>query len=449
VQDDIVMRRLAVRLTITSVVLALLAGVGAFAWARYPWLFNPHYNLKLATGPLGSDGQRVAAAFAREIATEYPLVRLDPRATESLAASGKALKDGLVDLAVVRSDDEAAASGRTTFILRKVAVAVLLPPNSPIEAMGELVGKKVALVEPANPSDPLLKAVTGFYGIAAKDLVPVPAGQLFTVLRDKRAAAAIVLGPVGSGEIADAFGALRKGYKAKPTFLDIAEAEAIAERQPVYEALEIKAGSFGGAPPEPAEAINTVAMSIRLVARASLPDRVVGEITRLLIATKAKLLATVPAVGQMEAPDTEVSSTLPVHRGTLAYLNGEQQSLLDETLNYYWLGVMVLGILGPVGAFLVARMRRLKPDEGRRKLLLLIDLGARVKSAAPDELAALDEELDDLLEWSFDAMITGELDRDQFQCVERMIAQLRASLDRRQASLSPPGLPRLAASGRV
>ena len=49
----------------------------------------------------------------------------------------------------------------------------------------------------------------------------------------------------------------------------------------------------------------------------------------------------------MEAPDTEMSNLLPVHPGTVAYLDGEQGSLLDETLNYYWLGAMVFAVLAP------------------------------------------------------------------------------------------------------
>jgi uncharacterized protein len=72
---------------------------------------------------------------------------------------------------------------------------------------------------------------------------------------------------------------------------------------------------------------------MRLVARASLPDRVAGEITRVMLSTKAKLASTLPVVGEMEAPATEKTSVLPAHPGTLAYLNGEQVALLDETLN--------------------------------------------------------------------------------------------------------------------
>ena len=104
---------------VTAVGLVLFAG--AFAFMRQPSLFTWRYELKIATGPIGSDGQKILAAFIREVAAERPIVRLIPVPTESLSASGKALIDGQVDLAVVRSDDEAAAQGRTVFILRRPA----------------------------------------------------------------------------------------------------------------------------------------------------------------------------------------------------------------------------------------------------------------------------------------------------------------------------------------
>src|SRR5215207_10214195 len=110
---------------VTAVGLFLFAG--AYVFTRYPSLFTWRYELKIATGPIGSDGQKILAAFIREVAAERPIVRLVPVLTESLSANGKALRDGQVDLAVVRSDDAAAAQGRTVFILRRIALRFSCP----------------------------------------------------------------------------------------------------------------------------------------------------------------------------------------------------------------------------------------------------------------------------------------------------------------------------------
>jgi len=77
----------------------LLSLAPLYALTRYPSLFSLRHELKLATGPIGSDGQKILAAFMRDLAEERHLIRLVPVPTETLAAGGKALTNGQVDLA--------------------------------------------------------------------------------------------------------------------------------------------------------------------------------------------------------------------------------------------------------------------------------------------------------------------------------------------------------------
>jgi uncharacterized protein len=188
-------------------------------------------------------------------------------------------------------------------------------------------------------------------------------------------------------------------------------------------------------PPEPAEAINTFAVSVRLVTRASLPDRVAGEITRLLLSTKAKLASTMPVVGEMAAPETEKTALLPVHPGTLAYLNGEQVGLLDETLNYYWLGAMVFAVVAPLAGWIASRRELRRSAEGRVHLMRLIDLVRLAKTGSAAELADVDEELDVMTQWLLEKLAAGEIERSQFQCIESVISQLRAAITKRVVDL--------------
>jgi TRAP transporter TAXI family solute receptor len=426
------------KILLAASILSLVALAGSYAWMHHSSLFR--YNLKLATGPVGSDGQKLLAGFIRELAAERPLVRLVLVETDSLSANGKTLLKGDVDLAVVRSDDEAAGQGRTLFILRQVGVAILLPPDSEIESVSALVGKKLAVTKASHFDPGLLKALIEFYGVREADISELALAQLGPALKSKRIAAAVVFGPLGPGPIADAFASIRKSFKEPPTFLDIGEAEAIAKRWPAFDAVEIKQGTFGGTPPEPTEAINTFAVSVRLISRASMPNRVAGEITRMLLATKAKLATTLPAVAQMQAPETDKTASLPVHPGTLAYLNGEQQSLLDETLQYYWYAGMALAVLAPVAGWVASNTRLRRRDEARDKLLRLVELVRLAKVGSAQELANADEELQGMMEWLFEKLAAGLIERDHFQCIERMISQLRAGIEKRLDDLS--GLPK-------
>ena len=66
----------------------------------------------------------------------------------------------------------------------------------------------------------------------------------------------------------------------------------------------------------------------------------------MLCKTKAKLVATLPQAGAIEAPDTDKGAALPVHPGAAASFDGDQISLLEHCETYCYLGRLVLSLLG-------------------------------------------------------------------------------------------------------
>ena len=90
-----------------------------------------------------------------------------------------------------------------------------------------------------------------------------------SAIKDSNADVIMSVGPVGSPITAAAIAAATRGKEA-PTFLEIDAAEAIAEREPIYEAGEIKAGAFGGSPQRPEENIETIEVHHYIVARRTL-----------------------------------------------------------------------------------------------------------------------------------------------------------------------------------
>jgi hypothetical protein len=143
----------------------------------------------------------------------------------------------------------------------------------------------------------------------------------------------------------------------------------------------------------------------------------------------------------MEAPDTEKGSVLPVHPGTLAYLNGDQVSLLDETLNYYWLvGMVFAGLTSCVG-WLAAKAGFRRRDELLESQARLAELLREVKSASPGELAGLDEELGQMMDRFFMKLALGEIEAGQFQGIERVVSQLRATIEKRSTDHAAAQLP--------
>ena len=95
--------------------------------------------------------------------------------------------------------------------------------------------------------------------------------------------------------IGNGFYDLCAAAKEGPTFISIGAAEAIAQRHPIYEAVEIKAGALGGAPPKPEEDTDTISFSHYIVARRDLNDQMVGEFARVLFSIRQSLLAEIPS----------------------------------------------------------------------------------------------------------------------------------------------------------
>jgi hypothetical protein len=203
-----------------------------------------------------------------------------------------------------------------------------------------------------------------------------------------KADAIFSVGPVGSSITADAIAASMRD-KEPPSFLEIGASEAIAERNPVYEATEIKSGAFGGSPPQPDETIETVGVNHYLVARRKLSEDLIADFTKNLFSIRQSLAAEVPSSAKIEAPDTSKDGPVPVHPGAAAYVDGELKTFFDRYNDLLYWGLMIVSLLGSAFAGLLSYN---KSDERLRRMKLLDELVGVIAAARKAEtIQALDE----------------------------------------------------------
>jgi TRAP transporter TAXI family solute receptor len=417
---------------------AVFLAVGAIAatitWFWFPWLFSPTYTIRVATGPVGNTGQRFVAALKRELAEEHPRVRLVMEESESLKQSAEEFQSGKFDLAAVRSDHPAAASGGTIVILRRIPLVIMVPANSSAKSMKDLVAKKIAVLEGTPDDDPLLKTVMQFYSLKADDIVKMEPAEIGVSLRNKRVAAVLAMGPGGAGAVSDAVKAIVKATKKPPKFIDL-EAKEIAAQSPVYEELEIPKGAFLSVPAIPDDDVTTVAVTVRLVAKNSMLNDVAGELTRLLLATRAKLAANnVPGAGQIEAPDTDKKGVLRVHPGAAAYLDGTQESLFDQAMSQLFNISIIGGILGSFALWVNGYWRKHRPDEimAQKNLARLPAMMSEARMVPVDQLDAIEEELDTLSGWLLERFVHEKIAPDRIGGVAVIISHIRLIIERRR-----------------
>src|SRR5712675_2380016 len=266
----------------------VLAVVGALAGAYY-FAMRP-VSLRIAVGPANSDDIKVVQALTQAFTKAHSHIHLRPIQTEGATASAQALADGKADLAIIRGDLEVPKNAQAVATLRKNVAVLWVPPaakgkgkkgGSKITKIAQLAGHRIGVIgrTPANVN--LLKVILQQYGVDPNkvDIIQFPAGESADAIRNQKADAYLAAGPVNSRITADAIAASTRDGGV-PTFLAIDSAEAIAQYHPVYEASEIPAGVFGGAPAKPEEEVKTISFSHHIVARKGVSESTVATFTR-------------------------------------------------------------------------------------------------------------------------------------------------------------------------
>ncbi|TMJ21967.1 MAG: hypothetical protein E6G96_20190 [Alphaproteobacteria bacterium] len=182
--------------------------------------------------------------------------------------------------------------------------------------------------------------------------------------------------------------------------------------------------------------MTTISANVLLVAQASLSNYAAGEITRLLLATKTRVAAILPEAGQLAAPSTDKDELLPAHPGTVAFLNGEQSSVLDESMNWILLASMLTGFAGSLAAWLNRVRNKRKADEIKGRLRRLRVLQVQASAMTPEQLDASEMELDALSQWVRQKFSVNGLSLEDFQDAEARATDIAALIEERRASFA-------------
>jgi len=362
------------------------------------------WTLKIATGPVLTSRADFLNTVTKIINEERPMVQLKRLKKDSFSASAKAMEDGEADLAIVRSDIAMPSNGLTIAILRRDHLVLIVPGNSGLTGFQGLAGKKIGLLKTEFPErneslSRILDGVLDYYNISHDQLQRefLTLDEVGPAMAKHQFAGILALGPSGPGPISKAIAAIGNASNTSPKLIGEKQAQAIAKTIPGTEPNEIDEGAFGGAKPKPEEALNTLAVTLRLVGRHSLPDFVTSEVARVLTLTKARLIATSPLARDIEAPDSDDGSGLPVHPGAVAYFDGEQGSLLDSAFSVFYLSSILLGLLGSCIVWLFSFGEKGGANDGQIDSNRLIVIMREARNANQETLDQMETEIHDLL----------------------------------------------------
>lgn len=403
---------------IVLAVALLCTGIGAIGF----YLVALPSHLRFAVSSVNTDDQKFVQALTQQFSREHTSTRLraivKDGGTREVAA---ALDAGEADFAIVRRDVAMPQQAQAVAILRRNIAVFVVPArrdgrsDAPaIKKVPDLVGKRIGIVGSTQANIDLFKVVLQQYHIApekavmepvaageARDQIRIvrlaPTGNVSAAIRDSKVDAVLVVAPVSSPLIAEAVAAMTRS-KEPPSFLPVGANEAIAERNRVYEATEIKAGAFGGSPPQPPEEVDAVAVNHYILARKTLDEGIVAEFSRVLFANRQALTAESTSGAKIEAPKTDKDAPVPVHPGTSALIDGTVKTFFERYGDWIYLGIMIVSFFGSGLAGVTSYSSSNARNRRMAALERLLELTKAARTAETTrELDGLLAEVDDIL----------------------------------------------------
>ena len=432
-----------------SLLLVLAVGVVMFCAAAGTlyYVLLP-VTLRVAVGPAGSDDHKVVFAMAQVFAAESRTVRLTPVTTEGAVEALALLKAGKADLAVARGDLEMSADAQTLAVLRK-NYAVLwstsgLPGKSSkskhgtkVEDISGLAGRKIGVIgrTPANPA--LLRVILTASGVEADKASVMQFGtdNIEELARDPTLDAFLAVGPLDSKITADAISATAR-MRGAPKFLGLEASEALALKNPRYEAEEIPPSVFNAKPAWPNDKVDTISVSHLIVARKVLSESTAAAFFGQLFATRELIVEQAPGAAHITKPDLEKNAQLSVHRGAASVINGTERTFLDKYGDYFWFALLLLSGIGSAAAWLKRYLNRDERKENtkhRNQILMLI---SEVHIAGSEQqLLQLQRDVDAIVGETLHLYDEGSIEEGELAPLSLAIELFNHAMTERRAAL--------------
>ncbi|MGV2979517.1 TAXI family TRAP transporter solute-binding subunit [Camelimonas sp. ID_303_24] len=347
-------------------------------------------------------------------------IRLKTVVLRNAAEVATALNAGSIDLGVARSDNIAVTAAEAVLVLRREALVIVARGVDDVTDVSALAGKRIGILafggpEPGNR----LNALFDYYGLvgASQKSAVIQPADLAEALSSRRFDAFALLGSVTAPAVAASVRRIAEGNPGGIAIIDMAEAEALAQRVGDLETVSIPAGIFRGSPPLPAKKKDTVAAPVRMMARADLDEGKVSLLLQQFLSVRSAIRRAAPGYDHYEVPDPEDSPVL-VHQGARAFRDGESTGLLERYSDVLYLGLFVIGGVASVATAIAARFAL-----GRRRRLMQVlgelrDIGSSLATATSlPQLDQAEARVEHLLASVFERAANCELSADDLAAI--------------------------------
>lgn len=203
---------------------------------------------------------------------------------------------------------------RVLFTAYPNIVHILSLRSSGIDAIGDLVGKRVAIGAQGSGTAVAATNVLQGLGLSLADIAPryLSFGETTSGLKDGTLDAGFVVGGLGIAAVTE----LSVTRDIQIISLSPQELSAITAQYPAYSGYTIPAGTYTGVD-EPRQALGIWSA---VVVHASMPDDLAFALTCSVYAGHKRLLGISPVVKDMTLANIHQLAAVPLHSGTQRYL---------------------------------------------------------------------------------------------------------------------------------
>lgn len=381
-------------------------------------------------------------AAARLLEKDRASVRLVIAPVADAASAVQSLDRGLVDLAIGPSDQTLPVSGQTAIIMRRHAVLILAPAGGKIGSIVDLAGRSIGVVDLDAPDaglNRMLDTVLARHNLPASSVrrVPIDVASIAEAMAAGRIDAVLAAGVPGDGPLAAAVEAVARAGHGEPVFVPPGHAHALFQLTSAFEPLTIPPGVFSAPAPRPAQEFETIAYSIRLFASINLRDATVGAATRSFFMLKSRLAVQFPIALRFAAPSTNKDAALPVHPGAAAYLDGEEESFFDRFSEFFYLGAMLISIVGSAIAGAANYLGSASRRAYRAQIARLLEIWTLARLAEDlSTLRLLQVETDNIFSECVAVGARGKYDEARLNNLGLVVAQVNQALRERRSALA-------------
>lgn len=288
-------------------------------------------KLRIGADRANSEHYDMANAIAEIVARVHPNLEFEVVETTGSGENIRLLAKREIDLAILGADAVIRQNALLVAILYPELFQLLVRPNSGINSVKDLTGRRIALPPVTSGQFRAFWFLADHYGLKPESLeaVSMTPVEADNAIRSGAVDAIFRVAGARNPEISSLL------EKAELRLIPIEQGLAIHLRKSSYWAATLPQGAYRGDVPIPANDLPTIAVNQFLVAGRGVPASAIHAITSVLFENKHDLALRMPLADLVTQPSIDKGTSIPLHPGALNYYNRERPSLLEEKAEFF------------------------------------------------------------------------------------------------------------------